>query len=57
MSQWLTAFGPLQSFAFADSEQAGCDRVLRYRIVLGDSAFTFSFTLTEQGQIAHAFFW
>lgn len=55
--QRLTAFGPLQSFAFADSEHAGRDRVLRYRIVLGDSAFTFSFTLTEQGQIAHAFFW
>ena len=57
LSQWLTAFGPLQSFVFADSEHAGRDRILRYRIALGDSAFTFAFTLTEQGKIAHAFFW
>jgi CubicO group peptidase (beta-lactamase class C family) len=57
LSQWLASFGNLSSFVYAGSEQAGRDRMLLYRIILGDSAFTFSFTLTDQGKIAHAFFW
>ena len=57
LSEWLASFGSLRSFVYAGSEPGGRDRSLLYRITLGDSAFTFSFTLTEQGKIAHAFFW
>ena len=57
LSQWLASFGKLMSFAYAGSELRAHDRILLYRIILGDSGFTFSFTLTEQGKIAHAFFW
>ena len=55
--QWIASFGPLKSFAFAEQEEMGRERTLRYRIILGDNAFTFSFRIAEDGKIAHAFFW
>lgn len=56
-SEWIASFGALKSFTFANSEEAGRERILHYRIILGDSAFAFSFRMTEDGKIAHAFFW
>jgi CubicO group peptidase (beta-lactamase class C family) len=56
-SEWIASFGELKSFAFSDGEESGGERILRYRIGLGDNAFTFGFRLTGDGKIAHAFFW
>jgi CubicO group peptidase (beta-lactamase class C family) len=56
-SQWAASFGALKSFTFADREEVGRERILHYRIILGDNAFTFCFRMTEDRKIAHAFFW
>ena len=56
-SQWAASFGAIRSFTFADGEKIGRERILRYRIILGDNTFTFGFRMTEDGKIGHAFFW
>jgi CubicO group peptidase (beta-lactamase class C family) len=55
--EWAASFGPLESFTFAEQEETEHGRVVRYRVTLGSSRFSFSFGLAEDGKIAHAFFW
>jgi len=55
--QWLTADGALQSFTFSERESVGDERILRYKVVLGDTTRWFSFTLTADGKIAQINLW
>jgi CubicO group peptidase (beta-lactamase class C family) len=56
-SQWIAYYGALKSFSFSDGEESGNERVLHYKTALGDHTFTFVFRVTQEGKIAHAFFW
>lgn len=54
---WTASDGPLESFTFSEQEDAGGDRILRYKTVLGSATLWFSFTVTEDGHIAQITWW
>ena len=55
--QWFASLGPLKTFTFSDSESREANRVLRYRVVLGDSAYWFSANVAPDGRIAQFVCW
>ncbi|MCM2316140.1 MAG: beta-lactamase family protein [Thermoanaerobaculia bacterium] len=57
LAEWIASHGKLGSFVYSGSEQAGRDRILRYRITLGGSPYWLSVRLTENGKVAQIRWW
>ncbi|HVF47610.1 MAG TPA: serine hydrolase domain-containing protein, partial [Pyrinomonadaceae bacterium] len=56
--KWIASHGALKSFDFSDSEKTtGNSSVLRYKVVLGDNPYWFSFKITGDGKIAQIYSW
>ena len=55
--QWVGADGEVKSFTYSEQEDAGDDRILRYKAVLGDATRWFGFTITKDGRIAQINWW
>lgn len=55
--EWVSSDGDLKSFVFAELEEAGGTRILRYRAILGNVTHWFSFTMTSDRQIAQVNWW
>jgi CubicO group peptidase (beta-lactamase class C family) len=54
---WYASFGAVKSFNFLERETSDDLTVLRYRVMLGESAFRFSFKITNDGKIAQIYCW
>lgn len=54
---WAGSDGEMKSFTFSEQEEAGEQRILRYKAVLGDVTRWFSFTVTDDGKIAQINWW
>jgi len=54
---WMAADGELQSFTFSEAEDAGDERILRYKAVQGSATRWYSFTVTPDGKIAQISWW
>lgn len=46
LGEWVASHGSLTSLRYVQTEAVGADRVLRYRVVVGDAQLWFSFRLT-----------
>lgn len=55
--QWYAYQGALKSFAFSDRERTAEGQTVRYRVVLGDEPYRFSFRLAKNGKIAQIYWW
>ena len=54
---WYASMGAIESFNFLERETSDGLSVLRYRVRLGESAFRFSFKITNDGKIAQIYCW
>lgn len=57
LGHWLRLHGPVQSLSFVGEEQQGDERVLRYRVFLGEDPYWFTFRTTSDGQVAQIAWW
>ena len=55
--KWYAYHGDLKSFTFSDSEENGNYDTFRYKVVLGNNPFWFSFRLMKDGKIAQIYWW
>ncbi|MBA3766466.1 MAG: beta-lactamase family protein [Acidobacteria bacterium] len=55
--QWFASHGALKSFTFSDREDADNSRIFRYRVILGENPYWFSFMVMNDGKIAQIYFW
>jgi D-alanyl-D-alanine carboxypeptidase len=55
--EWYASLGAIKSLTFLEREKAGELSVLRYRIMLGETAFRFSLRVANDGKIAQIYFW
>jgi len=55
--KWFASHGALGSFTFSDRENAGNDRILRYKVTLGGNPFWFSCKIASNGKIAQIYWW
>jgi hypothetical protein len=54
---WLKHHGPVRSLTYAGAEIQRHDIILRYRVILGDEPYWFSFRLIRDGKIAQMLWW
>jgi CubicO group peptidase (beta-lactamase class C family) len=55
--QWYAYQGALKSFTFSEREEREDFRILRYKVVLGDNPYWFTFRLTNDEKIAQIYWW
>jgi D-alanyl-D-alanine carboxypeptidase len=55
--QWYASVGALKSMTFLERETVDGLSVFRYRVMLGESAFRFSFKMANDGRIAQIYWW
>jgi D-alanyl-D-alanine carboxypeptidase len=55
--QWYAYQGALKSFTFSERETLADNQILRYKVVLGDNPYWFSFRLMKDGKIAQIYWW
>jgi hypothetical protein len=55
--KWFASHGALGSFTFSDQENAGDDRILHYKVTLGENPYWFSCKITGNGKIAQIAWW
>ena len=55
--EWYASLGKMKSLTFLERETAAGLSVLRYRPVLGETAFRLSVKITNDGKIAQIYFW
>lgn len=55
--QWYAYQGALKSFIFSDREERKNFRILRYKAVLGNNPYWFSFRIMNDGKIAQIYWW
>src|SRR5829696_9127451 len=53
--EWYASLGAIKSMTFLEREKAGELSVLRYRIVLGETAFRLSLKVTNDNEIAQIY--
>ena len=57
LGEWIASHGPLLSLQYVQTEPIGADRVLRYRVIVGDTRLWFSFRMTRKNEIAQLTWW
>jgi CubicO group peptidase (beta-lactamase class C family) len=56
--QWYAYQGALKSFTFSEREERqGGISIVRYKVILGDNPYWYSFRLTSDGKIAQIYWW
>jgi len=55
--KWFASHGALGSFTFSEQESAGKDRIVRYKVTLGENPYWFSCKMTNDGKIAQIYWW
>ncbi|HSK71400.1 MAG TPA: serine hydrolase domain-containing protein [Pyrinomonadaceae bacterium] len=55
--KWYAYQGDLKDFTFSDREENGDYDTFRYKVILGNNSFWFSFKVMKDGRIAQIYWW